>query len=79
MFIVKRVTTVEHYCPNGHRLSDLLPQGILHLLNSGRFCPVCGFRVEEREVAYDGAYCADCMSPVDPSWNYCPYCGNRRE
>jgi len=76
MFTVKKVTTFECYCPNGHTpLSDLLPQGS----HSVRFCHICGMPIEERQVTYDAPYCADCNNPVHPSWNYCPYCDQGRE
>lgn len=72
MFTVKRVITFERYCPNGHpTLPDLLPQSN----NSVKYCHVCGTSIEERQVPYDAAFCADCNNPVHPSWNYCPYCG----
>jgi hypothetical protein len=72
MFTVRRVITVEYRCPNGHPLE--LPVG--HLL---RFCYRCGLAVEAKNVPYDAPYCADCNSPVDPNWSYCPYCGRGRE
>lgn len=74
MFTVKKVTTVEQYCPNGHPL--LLP---IHFLNPARFCHLCGQRLEERRTPSDAAYCLDCNNPVEPSWNYCAYCGKGRE
>jgi len=74
MFTVKRVTTVEHHCPNGHTpLPDLFPD------HSVKFCHICGLPLEERQEPYDAAYCANCNSPVNPIWNYCPYCGQARE
>lgn len=76
MFTVRRVVTIEHYCPNGHPRSDLLP---IHLLNSARFCHLCGQHLEEQRATSDAAYCVDCYNPVDPNWNYCPYCGKGRE
>jgi len=76
MFTVKRVTTVEHHCSNGHTpLPDLLPQSS-HLV---RFCHICGASTEEGQTTYDAAFCANCDSPVHPTWNYCPYCGQGRE
>ena len=76
MFAVKKVTTTERYCPNGHiPLPDLLAQSS----HSVRFCHICGLSVKERRVPYDAPYCAVCNNPVHPSWNYCPYCGQGRE
>ncbi len=72
MFTVRRVTTVEYRCPNGHALEA--PVG-----RSVRFCHLCGLTVEARNVSYDAPYCAGCNSPVDPNWAYCPYCGRGRE
>jgi len=76
MFAVKRVTTVERYCPNGH---ILLPDLLAQSSHSVRFCYICGLSVKEKQVPYDAAYCAVCNNPVNPSWNYCPYCGQGRE
>jgi len=76
MFAVKKVTTIERYCPNGHiLLPDLLAQNS----HSVRFCYICGLSVKEKQVPYDVPYCAVCNNPVNPSWNYCPYCGQGRE
>ena len=77
MFTVKKVTTVECYCPHGHTpLTNLLPQE----QHSPPFCHICGLPIEQRQVTYDAAYyCADCNNPVHPSWNYCPYCSQGRE
>ena len=76
MFTVTKVTTFEGYCPNGHTpLPDLFPLST----NSVKFCHTCGIPLKERQVTHDAAYCADCNNPVDPSWNYCPYCGQGRE
>jgi len=76
MFTVKKATTVECYCPHGH---TLIPDPETdHSMN---FCTSCGLPVEKRQVTYDAAYCAFCHNRVNPSWNYCPYCGregNRR-
>ncbi|KKM21883.1 hypothetical protein LCGC14_1630940 [marine sediment metagenome] len=71
MFTVKKVTTFERYCPDGH---DLLPE----TNHAERFCHVCGTSVEERRVRYDAAYCFNCNSRVDPAWNCCPHCGQGR-
>ncbi|GAI14293.1 unnamed protein product, partial [marine sediment metagenome] len=71
MFAVKNVTTVERYCPNGH---EALPDLWREDDHSVKFCPICGIPVEERIVPYDAPYCSDCNKPVNPSWNYCPYC-----
>lgn len=67
MFMVKKVTTFEGYCPNGH-----LP------LPLQRFCHVCGASIKEELETRDAAYCSDCNSRVDPAWNYCPCCGQGR-
>ena len=76
MFIVKKVTTLEQYCLNGHTpLSDLLPQSN----HSIRFCHICGLLLMEGQVLYDAAYCANCNNRVEPRWDYCPYCGQGRE
>ena len=72
MFTVKKVTTFEGYCPNGHKPLFDLPSETNH---SVRFCHICGTSIEERVVSYDAAYCSNCNSPVNPAWNYCPYCG----
>lgn len=75
MFIVKKVTTVERYCPNGHNpMPDLFPLSNQLL----RFCHVCGMPIKERHVLHDAAYCTDCYNPVDSSWDYCPCCGQER-
>ena len=76
MFTVKKVTTFERYCPNGHApLSDLLPQGN----HSVRFCHICDALIKEEQTVYDAALCDNCNNLVHPSWNYCPYCGQGRE
>jgi len=76
MFTVRKVTAIEHYCPNGHTpLPDLLPEND----HSVKFCHVCGTPIEEKQARYDAAYCGDCCKPVSPDWNYCPYCGQGRE
>lgn len=76
MFIVKKVTTLEQYCPDGHTpLSDLLPPSN----PSVRFCHICGRPLREGQMPCDAAYCANCNNRVDPHWNYCPYCGHGRE
>ena len=76
MFTVKRVTTVEHHCPNGHTpLPDLFPEDD----HSVKFCHLCGAPISQQETTYDAAFCANCGNPVHPTWNYCPYCGQGRE
>ena len=76
MFRVKQLPTIEDYCPNGHTpLSDLFPQSTRLV----KFCHICGAPLEERQVTHDAAYCSNCNNPVDPSWNYCPYCDQGRE
>ncbi|MBA7650602.1 hypothetical protein ES703_58412 [subsurface metagenome] len=76
MFEVKSTPTVERYCPNGHPpLPDLRSEDD----HSIKFCPICGTPIEERPITYDAAYCANCNNLVNPTWNYCPYCGQGRE
>ncbi|KKL80836.1 hypothetical protein LCGC14_2000790 [marine sediment metagenome] len=76
MFTTIKVSTFEGYCPNGHSpLPDLLTQSN----HSVRFCFLCGALIEERQVSYDAAYCSTCNSPVSPTWNFCPYCGQGRQ
>jgi len=70
MFRVKKATTLEHYCPNGHE-----PRLFPETNHSVRFCPICGTSIEERQENYDAACCSNCNNRVDPTWNYCPYCG----
>ncbi len=36
----------------------------------GKFCPWCGFNVEEK------AYCEKCKKEWDKKFNYCPICGH---
>jgi len=75
MFTVKKVTTLERYCPNGHEpFPDLSPE----TNHSLKFCHICGASIEERQQLYDAAYCFNCNKPVDPAWDYCPYCGQGR-
>jgi hypothetical protein len=75
-FKVKEINTVERCCPNGHNpLPDLWPEDN----HSVKFCYECGASIEERQATYDAAYCANCNNPVNPTWNYCPYCGHGRE
>ena len=75
MFTVKKVTTFEGHCPNGHPpLPDLLPQSN----HSVRFCHICGAPIKEEQETRDAAYCSNCNKPVDPAWNYCPHCGQGR-
>jgi len=64
MFAIKKGTKFESRCPNGHSLE---------------FCPVCGLPVSVLELPCDTPYCDNCNNPVDPCWNYCPYCGQARE
>ncbi len=75
MFTVKKVTTLERYCPNGH---EPLPRLFPETDHQVRFCHICGALVEERQETCDAAYCSNCNKPVDPAWNYCPYCGQGR-
>ena len=76
MFKVQERSITERYCPNGHEpLFDLFSETD----HSVKFCRICGASIEERQVTYDAAYCANCNSPVNPTWNYCPYCGQGRE
>lgn len=76
MFTVKKVPRVECHCPKGHTLPpDLFPQSSY----SVRFCSICGMPTEEKQITYDAAFCANCNNPVDPTWNYCQYCGQGRE
>lgn len=75
MFTVKKETTTERYCPHGHEpLSELRTDD-----HKVKFCHVCGASIEERQSPYHAAYCSDCNSPVNPLWNYCPYCGQGRD
>jgi len=76
MFAVKKVITIELCCPNGH---ILLPDLLAQSSHSVKFCHICGLSVKERQVPYDAPCCAVCNNPVNPSWNYCPYCGRGRE
>ncbi len=76
MFRVKKATTLEHYCPNGHEpLFSLFPE----TNHSVRFCPICGQPTEERSLPYDAPYCANCDNRVDPCWICCPHCGRGRD
>jgi hypothetical protein len=76
MFKVETKRYTERYCPNGHQpLLDLL----LETNHSVKFCHICGTSIEEHQVTYDAALCANCNSPVNPAWNFCPYCGQGRE
>lgn len=76
MFKVETRPTTERYCPQGHQpLFDLWPEGD----HSVKFCHICGTSILERQVTYDAALCGICNSPVNPEWNYCPYCGQGRE
>ncbi|MBA7637668.1 hypothetical protein ES703_45314 [subsurface metagenome] len=74
MFTFKEATTVERYCPTRHTLLDPLPQSNQPI----KFCSTCGMPLGERKVTYDAPYCANCDSPVEPWWDYCPYCGQER-
>lgn len=76
MFRVKQVPTIEKYCPNGHTPLPDLPSPYTRPV---KFCHICGAPLEESQVTHDVAYCANCNNPVDPSWNYCPYCDQGRE
>jgi len=70
MFKVETRPTTERYCPNGHEpLQD----------NSAKFCHLCGSPPIIQETTYDAALCANCHKVVDPTWDYCPYCGQGRE
>lgn len=69
MFIVERVATFDYHCPNGHAVP------MTNQRNRLRFCPVCRARLEEESVLFDGAFCDNCRNEVDPTWEYCPYCG----
>ncbi len=72
MFKVETSRFTERYCPNGH---ELLPQNDHQV----KFCHICGAPVRERLTVYDAAICANCNNQVDPTWNYCPYCGQARK
>jgi hypothetical protein len=76
MFKVETRKVMDRWCPNGHTpLLDLFPEDD----HSVKFCHICGLPLEERQESYDAPYCANCNSPVHPTWNYCPYCGQGRE
>jgi len=76
MFKVETRPTIERYCPRGHPpLLGLWPEDA----HSVKFCHICGIPIEERQATYDAAYCANCNNPINPTWNYCPYCGQGRE
>lgn len=72
MFKVETRPTTERYCPNGH---PPLPDLFSETNHSVKFCHICGTSTEEQQTTYDAAFCANCNSPVNPSWNFCPYCG----
>lgn len=75
MFKVEERSITERYCPNGHELlSAPFPEWDAPI----KFCHICGMPILERQVTYDAAICSECNSPVNPEWNYCPYCGQRR-
>lgn len=72
MFKVETRPTTERFCPNGHpTLPDLWPEHDHQV----KFCHECGAPIEERQTTYDAAVCSNCNKPVNPTWNYCPYCG----
>jgi len=76
MFKVEKGTTSERYCPKGHQpIPNFSPEDDPKV----KFCHVCGAPIQERQVTYDVAYCANCNNQVYPYWNYCPYCGQARE
>lgn len=78
MFRVETRRFTERYCPNGHQLL-LLPELFPENDHQVKFCHICGASIEEHRVTYDAAICSACNSPVNPIWNYCPYCGQGRE
>ena len=76
MFKVEQKTYTERYCPNGHEpLVGPLPEWDAPI----KFCHICGASIEERPTTYDAALCTNCNNPVNPQWNFCPYCGQGRE
>lgn len=76
MFKVETRPATERYCPNGH---EPLFSPFLAKDHEVKFCHICGAPIEERQTTYDAALCANCSIPVNPDWNFCPYCGQGRE
>ncbi len=42
------------------------------------FCPMCGEKLEPKEIIEEILCCTSCASPVNNTWEYCPYCGEER-
>lgn len=76
MFKVETRKVMGRWCPNGHAPLLDLPLGSDR---PPKFCHLCGAPISQLETTYDAAFCANCDSPVHPTWNYCPYCGQGRE
>lgn len=76
MFKVETREVMDRWCSNGHSpLPDPWPSSD----HAPKFCHLCGAPVRQQATTCDAALCANCNNPVDPTWNYCPYCGQDRE
>ena len=76
MFKVEQKTYTERYCPNGH---EPLVAPLLGWDDPIKFCHICGALILERQATCDAAMCSECNRPVNPEWNFCPYCSQGRE
>jgi len=73
MFRVETINIIDRSCPHGHAVANgRIPQ---NWKIDPKFCHVCGAHLSLQEESCDVAFCAKCNNPVDPSWNFCPYCG----
>lgn len=44
-----------------------------------KYCPACGAELIKEEVPHDVFFCSHCVKEVGETWNYCPYCGEKKE
>ena len=43
------------------------------------YCPSCGAALIREKFDHDVFFCSHCVKEVNEHWNYCPYCGEKKE